>query len=110
MKLGRKFVEMYHSEEAAQEAQRYFETVFQKRALPNDMPEVVWTGAEQISLIDLLVELKMQSSKGEARRMIQGGGVKINEEKQDDIQAVVTIEDEMIIQVGKRKFTKLKIN
>lgn len=110
MKLGRKFVEMYHGEEAAQEAQRYFETVFQKRALPDDLPEIVWTGAKEVSLIDLLVELNMQSSKGEARRMIQGGGVKINEQKQDDIQTVVTIKDEMIIQVGKRKFTKLKVN
>ncbi|WP_059103783.1 tyrosine--tRNA ligase [Shouchella shacheensis] len=105
--LGRTFVSMYHGEEAAKEAQSYFETVFQKRTLPDDIPVVEWTGADQVSIIDLLVQLKMQSSKGEARRMIQGGGVKVNEEKVTDIQLVLTIEDGMIVQVGKRKFVKL---
>lgn len=109
MRLGHKFVEMYHSASAAEEAKSYFETVFQKRSLPDDMPAVNWAGENEISLIDLLVELKMQASKGEARRMIQGGGVKINEEKQEDIKAIIKIEDGMIIQVGKRKFVKLTL-
>ncbi|GAF15231.1 LOW QUALITY PROTEIN: tyrosyl-tRNA synthetase [Bacillus sp. JCM 19045] len=109
MKLGYKFVEMYHGVAQADEAKAYFETVFQKRSLPDDMPVVKWSGDSDVSLIDLLVELNMQATKGEARRMIQGGGVKINEVKQEDIKAVVTIEDGMILQVGKRKFTKLTI-
>ncbi|GAF15916.1 LOW QUALITY PROTEIN: tyrosyl-tRNA synthetase [Bacillus sp. JCM 19046] len=108
-KLGYKFVEMYHGVAQADEAKAYFETVFQKRSLPDDMPVVKWSGDSDVSLIDLLVELNMQATKGEARRMIQGGGVKINEVKQEDIKAVVTIEDGMILQVGKRKFTKLTI-
>ncbi|MBB6448137.1 tyrosyl-tRNA synthetase [Geomicrobium halophilum] len=107
--LGRKFVSMYHGEEAADEAQRYFQTVFQKRALPEDIPEVEWKGEATASIIDLLVELGMQPSKGEARKMIKNGGVKINEEKVSDIKTEVTIEDGMIVQVGKRKFTKLSV-
>lgn len=109
MRLGRKLVEMYHGEEAAKEAQQYFETVFQKRTLPTDLPVVDWTGDTDVSIIDLLVELKLQNSKGEARRMIQGGGVKINEEKQDDIKTIVSVENDMIVQVGKRKFAKLRL-
>ncbi|MBM7631856.1 tyrosine--tRNA ligase [Geomicrobium sediminis] len=107
--LGKHFVEMYHGKEAAEEAQRYFQTVFTKRALPEDLPVVKWEKDREISLIDLLVELNMMPSKGEARRMIKNGGVKINEEKQEDIQTTITVEDEMIVQVGKRKFAKLTV-
>jgi tyrosyl-tRNA synthetase len=110
MNLGAKFVEMYHGKEAAEEAKNYFQTVFQKRALPTDIPEVDWTGESPIWIVDLLVELKMQSSKGEARRMIQNGGVKINEEKVEDVQLQVEVEDGLVLQVGKRKFMKLNKN
>ncbi|QQK81155.1 tyrosine--tRNA ligase [Salicibibacter cibi] len=108
-RLAAKFVAMYHGEKEAEDAQRYFQTVFQKRALPDDMPEVEWKGEKAVSIIDLLVELDMQPSKGEARKMIQNGGVKINEEKVNDIKTEVSVEDGMIIQVGKRKFTKLNV-
>ncbi|MGO4888735.1 tyrosine--tRNA ligase [Anaerobacillus sp. MEB173] len=107
MDLGKKFVEMYHGPEAAEEAVHYFKTVFQQRALPTDIPETEWSGSDEIGIIDLLVELKLMNSKGEARRMIQNGGVKINEEKVTDIQQQVNIKNEMIIQVGKRKFVKI---
>ncbi|GAE34163.1 tyrosine--tRNA ligase [Halalkalibacter akibai] len=107
MNLGAKFVEMYHSKEAAEEAITYFQTVFQKRSLPTDIPEVTWEGESPIWIVDLLVELKLQNSKGEARRMIQNGGVKINEEKVEDVQLQVEIEDGLILQVGKRKFIKV---
>lgn len=107
MNLGAKLVEMYHSEQAAKEAKEYFQTVFQKRSLPTDIPEVTWNGESPIWIVDLLVELNMLSSKGEARRMVQNGGVKLNEEKVEDVQLQVEIEDGMIIQVGKRKFIKL---
>ncbi|QQK77336.1 tyrosine--tRNA ligase [Salicibibacter cibarius] len=107
--LAAKFVAMYHGKKEAEDAQQYFQTVFQKRALPDDMPAVEWRGEATIPIIDLLVELGMQPSKGEARKMIQNGGVKINEEKVHDIKKEVTVEDGMIVQVGKRKFTKLSV-
>ncbi|KYG26688.1 tyrosine--tRNA ligase [Alkalihalobacillus trypoxylicola] len=107
MKLGAKFVEMYHGKKEAEEAVQYFQTVFQKGSLPDDIPEVKWDGEKQIWIVDLLVELKLQGSKGEARRMIQNGGVKINTEKVTDVQMQVDIEAGLIIQVGKRKFVKI---
>ncbi|WP_100373786.1 tyrosine--tRNA ligase [Bacillus sp. FJAT-45037] len=107
MNLGAKFVEMYHGQAAAEEAKQYFQTVFQKRTLPTDLPELTWSGADEVWIVDLLVELKMMSSKGEARRMVQNGGVKVNEEKVEDVQAQIQIEDGLIVQVGKRKFAKL---
>ncbi|GAK02891.1 tyrosyl-tRNA synthetase [Geomicrobium sp. JCM 19037] len=107
-RLGRRFVEMYHGEAAAAEAEKYFQTVFTKRALPEDLPVVEWKGEPIVSIIDLLVELELQPSKGEARRMIKNGGVKIDEQKVEDIHAEITIADDMIVQVGKRKFAQLK--
>ncbi|OLS39781.1 tyrosine--tRNA ligase [Alkalihalophilus pseudofirmus] len=107
MNLGAKFVEMYHGKDAADEAKSYFQTVFQKRTLPTDIPEVKWSGEDAVWVVELLVELKMMSSKGEARRMVQNGGVKVNEEKVEDVQAQIKIEDGLIVQVGKRKFAKL---
>ncbi|MCH1627284.1 tyrosine--tRNA ligase [Fredinandcohnia quinoae] len=107
MLLGRTIVKMYHSADAAEQAEEHFKTVFQKGVLPTDIPEVIWNGEEQLSIIDLLVQLELQKSKGEARKMIQNGGVKLNGEKVDDVQLKVVVINEMIVQVGKRKFVKL---
>ncbi|PFA67671.1 tyrosine--tRNA ligase [Bacillus sp. AFS015802] len=105
--LAKTMVRMYHGEEAARQAESQFKNVFQKGALPDEIPEIEWEGEEKISIVDLLVALNMQSSKSEARRMIQNGGIRINSEKVLDVQSVVEIKDGMIVQVGKRKFKKL---
>lgn len=108
MLLGKIIVRMYHGEIAAQQAEEHFKTVFQKGVLPTDIPEVSWSGGSTISIIDLLVDLELQKSKGEARKMIQNGGVKLNEEKIEDIHLEVAITDGLIVQVGKRKFAKIR--
>jgi tyrosyl-tRNA synthetase len=111
MKLARTFVRMYHGEEAAEEAEKHFVTVFQQRALPDDIPEVELPVTEledgKIRLIKLLVSLGLQASNGEARRSIQQGAVKLNEEKVADINADIDIRDGDIVQVGKRQFAKV---
>lgn len=107
MKLGYTFVEMYHGKEAAEQALNHFKTVFQQNALPDDIEEVKWEGDEEVWVVKLLVDLGMQSSNGEARRMIQNGGVKINQQKVTDNQMQVKLKDGMIVQVGKRKFKKI---
>lgn len=109
MFLAKTIVRMYHGEEAAEKAEQHFVTVFQQGTLPDDIPVVEWRGAEKISVIDLIVELKMLSSKSEARRMIANRGVKINGEKVEDTNWQVTIADDLIIQVGKRRFVKLQL-
>jgi tyrosyl-tRNA synthetase len=107
--LARTIVTMYHSEEAGREAEEYFKTVFSKNALPDDIPEVE-LAAGDMGLIPLLVnELKFAPSNSEARRLIQQGGVKINQEKVEDPQATITLEDGMIVQAGKRKFARVKL-
>ncbi|MNR51664.1 Tyrosine--tRNA ligase [compost metagenome] len=66
--------------------------------------------AGQISIIKLLVSLSLQVSNGEARRSVEQGAVKINEQKLTDIHAQITPEDGDIVQVGKRKFVKIKLS
>lgn len=108
MLLAKTIVRMYHGLEAAEAAEQSFKTVFQENSLPEDIPAVNWKGEKTIAMIDLLVTLDLLSSKSEARRMIQNGGVRINGEKITDIHADAEIEENMIIQVGKRKFLKLR--
>ncbi|MCF6408791.1 tyrosine--tRNA ligase [Pseudalkalibacillus salsuginis] len=108
IKLAKTFVEMYHGMDEAELAEKHFRTVFSKGALPDDIPEHAWKGEDEIWIVDMIVNLGLLNSKGEARRMIQNGGVKINQEKVDDVQQQIAVEDGMIIQVGKRKFVKIK--
>ena len=111
MKLAHTLVRMYHGEEAARQAEDYFRTVFQERALPNEVPAVAVSRAKledgRMWVVRLLVELGLVGSNGEGRRMIQQGGVRIDGEKVTDVDAAVTVRDGMVVQVGKRKFAKV---
>ncbi len=108
MLLAKTIVRMYHGAEAAETAEHSFKTVFQENSLPEEIPAVNWKGEKKMAIIDMLVKLELLSSKSEARRMIQNGGVRINGEKITDIHADAVIKENMIIQVGKRKFLKLQ--
>jgi tyrosyl-tRNA synthetase len=113
MKLARRFVAMYHGEAAAEEAENYFKTVFQQNALPDDIAEVELPAGElengRIRVVRLLVLLGLQSSNGEARRSVEQGAVRINGERITDIHAEAAPKDGDIVQVGKRKFAKVKL-
>ncbi|RDI45457.1 tyrosine--tRNA ligase [Falsibacillus pallidus] len=107
MLLSRTFVRMYHGEKAAETAEHHFKTVFQKGSIPDEIPRVIWKGEKQLPLIDLLVELNLLPSKSEARRMITGGGVRVNGEKVLEIKTTLEIKEGMILQAGKRRFVQL---
>ncbi|GGG27061.1 tyrosine--tRNA ligase [Paenibacillus abyssi] len=113
MQLARTFVRMYHDEESAQAAQQHFVTVFQQRALPDEIEEAVLSTAEleegKIRIVKLLVTLGLQASGSEAKRSVQQGAVRINEDKISDPAAEVEPKDGDVIQVGKRKFVKIKL-
>ena len=57
---------------------------------------------------DLLSEYKLVNSKSEARRLIEGGGVKVNQQKINDLNLELDLTQETLIQAGKRKFIKFK--
>lgn len=108
MLLGKTIVRMYHGLEAAEQAEQHFIKVFQQGSLPAEIPVIEWSGINDISVIDLLINLKLFQSKSEARRMIENRGVKINGEKIEDVQLQVSVTNGLIVQVGKRKFVKLQ--
>ncbi|WP_134687022.1 tyrosine--tRNA ligase [Brevibacillus migulae] len=114
MKLAKTFVRMFHGEAEAEEAENYFKTVFQQRALPTDLPEVTLEKSAyengEANIVNLIFDLKLADSKGDARRSVQQGAVKVNEEKVADINANVTLAEDMVVQVGKRKFAKIKLS
>jgi tyrosyl-tRNA synthetase len=107
--LAKAVVRRYHGEKAAEAAAENFKNVFAKNELPKDMPEVMVIDKEW-SLVDLMQHAEMVPSKSEARRLIEQGGVKVDGAVIGDREAVIRPTDEMIIQVGKRKFVKIKLD
>jgi tyrosyl-tRNA synthetase len=105
MELAREIVSIFHGDAAARGAEEHFRTVFQERELPPDMPTHVVEAP--INIVDLLATSGLASSKGEARRLIQQGGVRLDGNKVSSIERLVTVEKDAVLQVGKRKFLKL---
>ncbi|HRS52189.1 MAG TPA: tyrosine--tRNA ligase [Candidatus Marinimicrobia bacterium] len=105
--LARTIVQMYHSDSAARQAEQNFEQIFSKKEIPDDIEEIVISSSELPKpLVKLLTECGAVSSNGEARRLIQQGGVRINDEKIDDINYSFQDKGEYITKVGKRRFFK----
>ena len=107
-RLGSEVVAIYHNKEEGLKAREWFENVFSKKNLDVELPEVELEYTET-GVIDILVKhLNLLSSTSEARRLIQQGGLKINDEPVRDINYMVTPEAGMIIRAGKKKIVKVK--
>ncbi len=106
MKLAHTIVRLYHGEEAANFGQNEFVRVFQKHAMPTDIPEYkVAITEEPVFVPQLLSDAGLTASNGEARRSIKAGAFKIDGEKCNEEHIV--LKDGMVLQVGKRKFIKI---
>lgn len=105
MKLAHQITEEYHGKEGADKAQEEFINVVSNKGIPEDIQEVKVEQGKNI--LDLITELKFTASRGEAKRLIQGGGVKINGEKITDTGYTISFEESVVLQAGKRKFAKL---
>lgn len=108
LRLAKEIVGIYHGETAAADAEKEFISVFSEQGIPEDI-ETYASAAASINILDLLLESGLASSKGEARRLIQGGGVKLEGEKIADINRMVDLHtDPQLLQVGRRRFKYLK--
>ena len=107
MRLAQKIVGIFHSPADAEAAQAHWDEVFRGGAgIPDDIKEAELAAEEEVR--DILVRLKMVKSRGEARRLIQQNGVRLNDAKVDSLQA--SVRPEMlpaVLQVGKRQFVRL---
>lgn len=110
MRLAKQITAQYHSNEAATAAEAEFEKMFGKSGdgLPDNIEEMeLHVAAEGIQLMKLLTVAGLAESGGEARRLLQQGGVKIDQEKETDGQKFFKPGMTILIQAGKRKFKKV---
>jgi len=111
-RLAFEIVKIFYGEKPAKIAGEEFNRVFHNKELPSDIPSFE-TPKNNYFILDLLFDAKLASSKNEAKRLVEGGGVEIiNKDKKErisDWKKEVNLQDGMIIKVGSRKFIKIKI-
>ncbi len=107
-RLARELVALYYNPESAQSAEEEFDALFVKKEIPDDIVEYrMPDGISSISLITLMLDAKLVSSKSEGRRLIQQGGVSIDGNKINDENYIINIDGPKIVKVGKRRFVKV---
>ena len=107
MRLAREIVSIYHGDQAAMQAEAQFRQVFQDRGLPSEADIPVYHLQAEINVVDLLVEAGLCSSKSQARRLIEQGGVRLDGQALASIEQMVSPSEAGILQVGKRRFVRL---
>lgn len=104
--LARAIVQLYHGQNAAKEAEQYFDRVIVNKDAPDEMDQVELSIDTQ--LIEVVTNEGLTSSKGEARRLIKQGAIRVDNEKITDESHILLKEKEVVIKVGKRRFIKIK--
>ena len=104
--LAIEIVDRFHGNGAGVKAKENFDKIHKQNKIPEDIPEFE---IKPMNIVDALVETKLASSKSEARRHIKGGAVRINQEKISSQDINLESEKEYILQIGKRKFAKVKV-
>ena len=111
--LAQRIVEKFHGKEKARLASDHFSRVFSERKLPAEIPHHVIDPDEltqgKINIVSLLIGAHLVTSKSEARRLVQQGGVRIDDERIDDPNSEIDVKQDMVLRAGKRKFVKLSL-
>jgi tyrosyl-tRNA synthetase len=107
MQLAREIVTLYHGLTKAADAEAQFVAQFQKGELPEDIQEKKMDKSYKTAILALM-DTGLVSSNAEARRLIEQGGVRIDGKAIDDPLASLKLQQGNIIQIGKRRFVKVK--
>ncbi len=106
--LAKEIVALYHGRPAATKAASEFNRVHREGQLPREMPRVkIPAGKKSLPITDLLVYAKLATSKAEARRLVEQGGVKVDGKPAKDWKAQIGLKPGTTIQVGSRKFVRI---
>jgi len=112
--LAKEIVTFYYGNKLSLKAEEEFENVFKKGKAPEEIPPLILSKSElkdgKMKLVKILLLSAMAKSKSEARRLIQAGAVKIDNEKCSDSELEVEVKRGMIIKTGKRKFAMIDIS
>ena len=110
--LAKEIIKMYHSKKAGETAEKEFNRVFREKKLPLKIP-VFKSSKKSLPILDLLTKANLASSKNEAKRLILQGGVSIKVKSQKlkvkNWRQDIKLKNGMILQVGKRKFLKIRL-
>ncbi len=111
-RLAREIITIYHGAAAAQAADDEFERVHKQHQVPDDMPEVavptdICDADGHARVTALLVAAKLAPSNGEARRLVQQGGVSVDGEKITDPAQTILVQSGQIVKVGRNRFARL---
>lgn len=106
--LAQEMVACFYSQEEAKKAGEEFENIFKNKNLPRDIPQVKISSSQStFGLLSLIKQAGLSGSNSEARRLVEQGGVQLNQQKVTDSQMEIKAEGEYLIQVGKRRFAKV---
>ncbi|MFA7309183.1 MAG: tyrosine--tRNA ligase [Patescibacteria group bacterium] len=105
--LATEVTKNYHGEKKAEAAGKRFNAVFRDKQMPSNMPEVTYD-LIPTGVVEFVHGLGITTSKGEARRLIEQGGLSLDSAKITDPKAVITPHKGMVVQAGKKKFIKIK--
>ncbi len=108
-KLAEAIVTLYHGGAAARAAGEEFTAVFQKKGTPTEIPDITVRGQEH-KLLDLLVSQQFVGSRSEGRRLMEQGGIRLANQQITDWNESVHIRDKDILQIGPRRFYRLRIS
>jgi tyrosyl-tRNA synthetase len=106
-KLAHYIVERFHGKEQADRALEFFVKTFSQREFPEDAPIIEVPYGLKRRAYELLFELGIESSKNSARRVVEGGGLRINGTKVEDPNQEIEIKEELRLQVGKKRFYRV---
>ena len=109
--LARFIVKRFYNESAAKKAQEEFQRIFSQGGLPNEIPTKKFSAGE-IWICKFIAEVGMTSSSSEARRMIQGQGVELDQNKIKDFKMNLQLKsgNTHLLKVGKKKFLKVHVS
>jgi len=105
--LAHEIVKIYHGEKAAQEAQKSFTKTFQKKEIPEDLPEIIAQKGEFLS--DILVREKIVKSKSDFGRLIEEGAITNLETLEKPQAKGYKLQTSLILRVGKKRFVKIVV-
>lgn len=106
--LAKIITNLYHSQEELKEAIEFYNIAFSKKAIPDNIPSLNFTGSNLRDILDDLLKERYIPSKKEFNRLLEQGGIQLNGEKIKDLDTSIKNED--VLKIGKKKFLKLLYN
>jgi tyrosyl-tRNA synthetase len=112
VELAKRIITDFHSSQAAQDAEEEFNRIFKRKEVPDEISTFeLESGGDPWTLPRLLITTGLAPSIAEARRLIEQGGVRVNGERQTNnsgVVFVIKVGDELVLQVGKRRFLRVR--